>query len=159
MGVAALVLAIIALVFAVAPPLIPYQIFQNFGQIIGTTLGLIALVIGVLGRKQAAANDQPRRAATAGIALGGVSAILGLVVFFSCLYCWQLVGQEMERGGGRFKNKFRQAFFKEFGREMNSEGKPEFRKALERAVKHGTKARLKPPAPKKPAPNKPAKKK
>lgn len=142
MGVAALVVAIIALVFAIAPPLIPYPFFQNFGQIIGTTLGIMALVLGLVGRRQAAAADQPKRAATASIAVGGLAAILGLLVFLSCLYCWQRVGQEMERGGGKFKSKFQQAFFKEFGREMNSRGKPEFRKALEQAVRKGTRARL-----------------
>jgi len=150
-GVAALVLAIIALVFAIAPPLIPYQVFQNFGQIIGTTLGIMALGLGVLGRRQASAAGEPTRAATASIALGGVAAVLGLLVFLTCLYCWQRVGQEIERGGGKFKSKFQQAFHKEFGREMNNKGKPEFRKALENAVRKGTKARLQAPKPKKPA--------
>jgi len=150
---------LIALVFAVAPPLIPYQVFQNFGQIIGTTLGMIALVLGFLARRRASAAKESSRAATTSIAIGGVAAIMGLVVFFSCLYCWQRVGQEMEKGGGKFKSKFQQAFFKEFGREMNSKGKPEFRKALENAVKKGTKARTRPPEPKKPKKPIPPKKK
>ena len=142
MAAAALVIAIIAFIFAIAPPLIPYQVFQSFGQIIGTTLGLAALALGVMARRRASRQQQPTRVASSSVAVGALSVVLGLSVFFFGLYTMKKVGSEIEKGGGSFKSKFQQAFFKEFGRELDHKGKPEFRKAMKKAVRNGTRARL-----------------
>ena len=137
MGVAALIIAMVGLIFALAPPIIPYPVFQSFGQIIGTALGLVALGLGVVGRRFGRAAGQSTRSATASIAVGATAAVLGVVVFTSCLYCWEVVGQQVKQGGGAMHARFKQAFVKEFGRELNDRGKPEYRRAVEQAVRLG----------------------
>lgn len=53
----------------------------------GVALGLVALILGIVARKSATANNQPTGLATAGLALGGVGLALGILLFLSCAAC------------------------------------------------------------------------
>jgi hypothetical protein len=53
----------------------------------GMGLGLIALILGILGRKKAAAENQPKGMATAGMVLGIVGLALGVIFFVTCSLC------------------------------------------------------------------------
>jgi hypothetical protein len=53
----------------------------------GVALGVVALILGIVARKSATANNQPTGLATAGLALGGVGLALGILLFLSCAAC------------------------------------------------------------------------
>jgi tRNA_anti-like len=74
LGVAALVLGIIGTLFSLIPGLFW----------IGCILGLIALVLGIFGRKAAVAAGQPAGTATAGMVLGIVGLIIGVLMWVLC---------------------------------------------------------------------------
>ncbi|HZS39903.1 MAG TPA: hypothetical protein VFF06_23885 [Polyangia bacterium] len=74
MGVAALVLGIIGTLFS----LIPFTFW------IGVVLGLIALILGIFGRKSAVAAGGPTGTATAGLVLGIVALVLGVLMWVLC---------------------------------------------------------------------------
>lgn len=77
MPVAALVLGILSVLCSITIFLWPA----------GVALGVVALLLGIVGRKSAAANNQPTGLATAGLALGGVGLALGILLFLSCAAC------------------------------------------------------------------------
>lgn len=74
MGVAALVLGIIGTLFSLIPGLF----------FVGVFLSLIALVLGIFGRKGAADNGQPTGTATAGLVLGVIGLVLGVAMWVLC---------------------------------------------------------------------------
>jgi hypothetical protein len=73
MGIAALVCGIVSAVLA----------FSYFGAIGGFILGIIAIVLGILGRKK----PQWEGLATAGLVLGIIGTILSAVLFIACVAC------------------------------------------------------------------------
>jgi hypothetical protein len=75
MGVAALVLGIIAIILAF------------FGGVGGVVLGIAAVVLGVLGRRAAERDGLPQGAATAGLVTGIVGIVLGAAIFAACVKC------------------------------------------------------------------------
>src|SRR5512146_2208666 len=75
MGVAALVLGIIAIVLAF------------FGGVGGIILGIAAVVLGVLGRRAAERDGLPQGSATAGMVTGIVGIVLGAAIFAACVSC------------------------------------------------------------------------
>jgi len=75
MGVAALVLGIIAILLAF------------FGGIGGIVLGIAAVILGVLGRRTAERDGLPTGSATAGLVTGIVGIVLGGLIFAACLKC------------------------------------------------------------------------
>jgi hypothetical protein len=75
MAVAALVLGIVGLVFAFIPGL-------NF---VGGIAGIIAIILGALGRKQLKAQSQPTGTATAGLVMGIISTVLGVLLYILCV--------------------------------------------------------------------------
>jgi len=97
-GVAALVLGIIGVVVAFIPML-------GYTQLIGVVLGIVALILGVLGRKQLAAQGQPTGTAMAGLVLGCITIALSVLLYASCMYCTKRVGDELKRqlGSPEFK--------------------------------------------------------
>ena len=121
MGVAALVLGIIGLVFTFVP-------FFPFTQIMGVILGLVALVLGLLGRKQGQDQAQPTGQATAGLVLGAVAVILSLAIFGTCMVC-------VKHTGGIVHEEFKKQL-----------GSPEFQKALKEAQEKLNEDEQAPPA-------------
>lgn len=77
MAVAALVLGILGTLFSLTG-----WLFW-----IGVPLSVVALVLGILGRKQAANEGRGTGMATAGLVLGIIGAALGLLVFVACASC------------------------------------------------------------------------
>ena len=75
MGVAALVLGIIAIILAF------------FGGVGGIILGIAAVVLGVLGRRAAERDGLPQGSATAGMVTGIVGIVLGAAIFAACVKC------------------------------------------------------------------------
>lgn len=63
----------------------------------GLPLSVVALVLGVLGRKQAANQAQPTGVATAGLVLGIIGTAIGALVFAMCAACFAAVGTGMKQ--------------------------------------------------------------
>jgi hypothetical protein len=83
MGVASLVVGIIGILAALNP----------FASWAGIILSIVALVLGILGRRSAMAENLPSGAATAGMVLGICGAVLGTMLFAACMYCTKKVGE------------------------------------------------------------------
>lgn len=83
MGVAALILGIIAIVFAIIPGL----------GWIGAIIGVIGIVLGAVAKKSDA------KMATGGLVLSIIGTALGLILYLSCVYCASKVGGELEKAG------------------------------------------------------------
>ena len=79
MAVASLVLGILAFI----PIPIPF---------FGTISAIVGLVLGSLGKKNAAAAGQPTGMATAGIVLSIIGLVLSLVWLIACFGCAACVG-------------------------------------------------------------------
>jgi hypothetical protein len=75
MGVAALVLGIIAIILAF------------FGGVGGIILGIAAVVLGVLGRRAAERDGLPQGSATAGMVTGIIGIVMGAAIFAVCVKC------------------------------------------------------------------------
>ncbi len=78
MALASMILGIIALVIAV---------FGGFVAVgwIGSICGILAIIFGVLGRKEAANKGK----ATAGLVCGIISVAWGVIAYFACVACAQ----------------------------------------------------------------------
>jgi hypothetical protein len=82
MAVAALVLGIIGTLFSL-----------NWLTVwVGGPMAIIALVLGILARKQAAAEGRPTGMATAGMVLGIIGTTVALLIFAVCASCAAAVG-------------------------------------------------------------------
>jgi hypothetical protein len=82
MAVAALVLGIIGTLFSL-----------NWLTVwVGGPMAIIALVLGILARKQLAAEGKPTGMATAGMVLGIVGTTVALLIFAVCASCAAAVG-------------------------------------------------------------------
>jgi hypothetical protein len=108
-AVAALIIGIIGVVVSLIP-LIPVT------QIVGTLLGLIAIVLGLLSRQE----GKEKSKATAGVVLGAASILLSVAIFGSCVYCVKKVENNAGILGEEFKEKL---------------SSPEFQQAMEKARK------------------------
>src|SRR4051794_36422721 len=74
MGVAALVLGIIGTLLSLVP-----------GLFLGALpFGIIAPILGIVGRKSAATNGQPTGTATAGMVLGIIATAFAVVMWVLC---------------------------------------------------------------------------
>jgi uncharacterized membrane protein YeaQ/YmgE (transglycosylase-associated protein family) len=77
MGVAALVLGIIGTLFSL-----------NWITVwVGVPMSIIALVLGILARKQLTKDAKPTGMATAGMVLGIVGTAIGALIFAACASC------------------------------------------------------------------------
>ena len=81
MATASMVLGIIALVIAV------FGGFVALG-LIGSICGILAIIFGVLGRKDAANKGK----ATAGLVCGIIAVVWGVVAYLACVACVQAAG-------------------------------------------------------------------
>lgn len=79
MGVAALVLGILGTLFSLTG-----WLFW-----VGVPMSVIALVLGVLGRKSLVNEGRPTGVATAGMVLGIIGTSIGLLIFAVCASCWK----------------------------------------------------------------------
>lgn len=76
MGVASLVLGIIALVISLAAGTV------GWGWV-GSICGIIAVVLGAIARK----NPEQKGVATGGLVCGIIALVLGIVVTVACVVC------------------------------------------------------------------------
>jgi hypothetical protein len=82
MPVASLVLGILGTLLCWHPLLV----------LAGLPMALIALILGVMSRKQLAAQNQPTGMATAGMVLGIVGTTFGALILAACAACAACVG-------------------------------------------------------------------
>ena len=101
MGIASLVLGIIGLVAMLTP--IPF-----FGAITGIILCLLAMILGIVARKNLAAAQQPTGAATAGMIMGIIGSAMGAVVLVACISCAACVGAGLNEAGKTVDNRFKE---------------------------------------------------
>lgn len=119
MGVAALVLGIITILFAFIPGL-------NF---ISPFIGVLGITLGVLARNRLKKEGKPADIATGGMVTSIVGTIFGFITYMACA---ALFGG----GGYMFNNMFR---------EMEKQGisvqkvQDEMRKKMEKAMQEGAK--------------------
>jgi membrane-bound ClpP family serine protease len=78
MGVAALVCGIVSVVCAFFGP----------GAALGIVLGIIAIVLGIMARK----NPEQAKLATAGLVLGIIGTVLSGILFIACVVCIGALG-------------------------------------------------------------------
>lgn len=89
MGVASLVLGIISIVFCFIPGI----------SIIGIVTGLVAIILGVMAKKDEAEKSK----ATAGLIMGIIGLSLSIIIWVSCVVCANKIVSEsrnaLERAG------------------------------------------------------------
>ncbi len=100
MAVAALVLGIVSLVFTIIPGL----------QFIGAIVGLIGIILGVLGRKKAKADNQPTGTATAGFVMSIIGTVLSAIMYIACVIMVTQGAKALEKelGDPKFQEKLKQ---------------------------------------------------
>lgn len=82
MPVAALVLGIIGTLLSWHP----------FLMLLGAPMAILAIILGIMGRKQLAAQNQPTGMATAGMVLGIVGTTISALIFAACAACAGMIG-------------------------------------------------------------------
>ncbi len=99
MAVAGLVLGIVAV-------LCIFGAWTLFPAVLGIVCGVLALIFGVVGRKQAVQARQPVGMATAGLVLGIIATALNALFLISCASCWKGatdLTSQMARQAGKSK--------------------------------------------------------
>lgn len=129
MGVAALLLGILALVLACIP--------VGLTQIVGVAVGLGALVLGVMARRSARAVGRKDRSATAGLVLGAVGLLASAAFYATCVVVMTNAGEELQGAGKEARFKLGAELRREFNRRHGSD---QFREALGQAMEQGTRA-------------------
>jgi len=89
-GIAALVLGILAIVLCIIPSF-------SATQFIGGLIAILAIILGVGGRRTIC-KDHSTGIATAGLVLGIVAFVFNAVVFASCQYCQHRLGDRVREG-------------------------------------------------------------
>jgi heme/copper-type cytochrome/quinol oxidase subunit 1 len=77
MGIAALVLGIVSIVFC----------FTGGLAFIAPILGVVGIVLGVIARKNAKTTKEPTGAATAGLVMSIIGVVLGAIIWIACIAC------------------------------------------------------------------------
>jgi len=90
MGVAALVLGIIGLLFSLFPGLF----------LVALPFAVLALVLGIVGRKSATTNGQPTGIATAGLVLGIIALVFAVIMWVMCSMLVKGTKDAFEKGIG-----------------------------------------------------------
>ena len=128
MAALSVAIGILALVLAIIP--------VGLTQLAGVGAGLVAVLLGVLGRRRAAEAKASTRAGTAGLVLGVLGVALSGIFFAGFLYIMDRVGQEVEGGSAGVKLKLGRELVQEFGRER---GTKEFHQALKKVLDQAAK--------------------
>lgn len=89
MGVASLILGIVAIVFGLVPLPIPGK------GIIGLICAIVGVILGAVGRKKAKNAGQPTGAATAGMVLSIISLILDVIAVIVTVACVGVIGSSL----------------------------------------------------------------
>lgn len=100
MGVASLVLGITAVIFGVLPLV--------YTQLVGIVVGIIALLLGVWGRKQSKDQGQSSGVATTGLILGVIATLLSGMLYATFIYSGKRAGDEVVRRAGSELQKSRE---------------------------------------------------
>ncbi len=82
MPVASLVLGILGTLLSLHP----------VSMLVGLPMAIVALILGVMARKQLAAQNQPTGLATAGLVLGIVGTTIGALILAMCAACAGMIG-------------------------------------------------------------------
>ena len=82
MPVASLVLGILGTLLSLHP----------VSMLVGLPMAIVALILGVMARKQLAAQNQPTGLATAGMVLGIVGTTIGALILAMCAACAGMIG-------------------------------------------------------------------
>ena len=82
MPVASLVLGILGTLLSLHP----------VSMLIGLPMAIVALILGIMARKQLAAQNQPTGLATAGMVLGIVGTTIGALILAMCAACAGMIG-------------------------------------------------------------------
>ena len=82
MPVASLVLGILGTLLSLHP----------VSMLIGLPMAIVALILGIMGRKQLAAQNQPTGLATAGMVLGIIGTTIGALILALCAACAGMIG-------------------------------------------------------------------
>ena len=115
MAIAALILGILGIVTS----------FFSIG-IGGAIFGVIALILGILARKKAVAENAPTGVATGGLVTGIISLAMGVLFFVACSLC-VAAGQGMAKEAQKqmeeqMKND---PALKDFNKKLDEAAKPE----------------------------------
>jgi hypothetical protein len=90
MGIAALVLGILGLLISLIPGLF----------LVALPFGVLALVLGIVGRKSATSNGQPTGTATAGMVLGLIACAFAVAMWVMCSMLVKGTKDAFEKGIG-----------------------------------------------------------
>ena len=118
MAILALALGLIGVIVALIP-------WYAVTQMIGATLGVAAIVLGMRARRQAVAREgKPDLLATAGLASGVAALLLGSFVFASCQACKLAISrdQEVHDDVRAAKERFRQGVTRALERAEPAQG-------------------------------------
>jgi hypothetical protein len=112
-GLASLVLAITAIIFGLIPLI--------YTQLVGLVIGVISVILGVWGRKQARGQGRSTAPAIAGIVVGLLAIVVSGTLYATFIYSGKRAGEEVVRRVGSEIDR---------GRAQGNE----FRKSMERAI-------------------------
>ena len=120
MGVASLVLGVLAIVLAFFP--------VGPVQLVAVVIGVVSLILGIVGRKNAQAQSLPTGVATAGIVVGIIGFILAAALFATCTACRYYFANKItqELKSDRFQNELQRAIEDQASTEHVSDGRPSF---------------------------------
>lgn len=117
MGVASLILGVIALAFALTPLV--------YTQLVAIVVGVASLLLGIWGRRQAADQGTTATWATLGAVLGLVACLAGGALYVTFIRSGARIGEDVvQRIGGGFRRGEAEA--------------QEFRRAIKRAIDRAT---------------------
>lgn len=102
MGIAAVILAGLGIVFTLIPSF-------ALTQMIGVAFGISGLMLARRAKRQAIARGQAPRAPTTAAVMGAAAIFLGTVVFASCQVCkfWMSNDRQIERATKEAREEFR----------------------------------------------------
>ena len=84
MGIASLILGIIAIVIAIFMPYIGW---------LGSLLGILGIIFAVIGKKS---NPEKKGVCTAGLVLSIIGLILGFLFYLACVACLKATSDALE---------------------------------------------------------------
>jgi hypothetical protein len=88
MGIAALVLGIVSIVFCFTGGLV----------FVAPIAGIVGIILAVIARKNAKAAKEPTGAATAGLVMSIIGVVLGAIITIACLVCAKGISDAAMKG-------------------------------------------------------------